>query len=36
MELHEASWRLYASRLDKDSGIVDCISFVLMERENIT
>ncbi len=34
-ELIEAGWRLYAARTDKDWGIVDCISFVVMRRENI-
>jgi len=30
--LIEAGWRLYAARPDKDWGIIDCISFVLMEE----
>ncbi len=29
-ELIEGDWKLYAERLDKNWGIVDCISFVLM------
>ena len=28
-------WELYSSRLDKDWGIIDCISFVLMEERNL-
>lgn len=35
-ELLEAGWQLYAERTDKNWGIVDCISFVLMERLNIS
>ena len=35
-ELIEAGWELYAERLDKDWGIVDCISFVVMQRYDIT
>jgi uncharacterized protein len=31
-DLYEAGWQLYESRADKDWGIVDCISFVLMQR----
>ena len=35
-ELIERGWKLYAERLDKDWGIVDCISFVLMNDLGIT
>ena len=35
-ELYEAGWQLYAERTDKNWGIVECISFVLMERLNIS
>ncbi len=35
-ELIEAAWKLYAERLDKDWGIVDCISFVVMRRYDLT
>lgn len=35
-ELLEAGWKLYAERPDKDWGIVDCISFIVMQRQNIT
>lgn len=35
-ELYEAGWKLYAERSDKDWGIVDCISFIVMQRQNIT
>lgn len=34
-ELNEAGWQLYAARLDKDWGIVDCISFVLMQEHDL-
>ncbi len=35
-ELIEAGWKLYAERLDKDWGIVDCISFIVMKNFGIT
>ncbi len=35
-DLYEAGWRLYAARPDKDWGIVDCISFVLMQEHGLT
>lgn len=35
-DLHEAGWRLYAARLDKDWGIVDCISFVVVQELGLT
>jgi uncharacterized protein len=35
-ELIEAGWKLYAERLDKNWGIVDCISFIVMEKFGIT
>ncbi len=34
--LIEAGWKLYAERPDKDWGIVDCISFVVMNNLGIT
>ncbi len=34
-ELYQEGWKLYAERLDKDWGIVDCISFIVMERFGI-
>jgi predicted nucleic acid-binding protein len=34
--LQEAGWRLYAARPDKDWGIVDCISFVLMREHGLS
>ncbi|NEN96092.1 MAG: type II toxin-antitoxin system VapC family toxin [Moorea sp. SIO3I7] len=34
--LFDAGWQLYCQRLDKDWGLTDCISFVIMEREGIT
>ncbi|MGH9835387.1 MAG: type II toxin-antitoxin system VapC family toxin [Blastocatellia bacterium] len=35
-DLYEAGWRLYAKRPDKDWGVVDCVSFVLMEELGLT
>ena len=35
-KLIEAGWKLYAERNDKDWGIVDCISFVVMNNLGIT
>lgn len=35
-ELFEAGLDLYARRLDKDWSLTDCISFVVMERFNLT
>jgi uncharacterized protein len=29
-ELYQAGWKLYAERLDKDWGVVDCISFIVI------
>ena len=34
-DLSEAAIRLFASRLDKDWSLTDCLSFVVMERRNI-
>lgn len=34
-ELYQQGWRLYRSRLDKDWGIVDCISFAVMQERGI-
>lgn len=31
-DLYEAGWRLFAERLDKEWGIIDCVSFELMRR----
>ncbi len=33
---YQASWQMYASRPDKDWGIVDCISFVTMQECGLT
>lgn len=33
--LLKAGWRLYSERPDKDWGIVDCVSFVVMEQFRI-
>ena len=35
-ELTEAGWKLYAERADKGWGIVDCISFIVMQKHGIT
>jgi len=35
-DLYEQAWKLFEDRSDKDWGIVDCISFVLMEQRGIT
>jgi len=35
-ELIEAGWKIYAKRADKDWGVIDCISFVAMQRHGIT
>lgn len=35
-ELYEAGWQMYTNRPDKDWGIVDCISFVIMQERNLT
>ncbi len=32
----EEAWSLYYQRLDKDWGLTDCTSFVVMRQENIT
>ena len=34
-ELVKAGWKLYAERADKNWGIVDCISFIVMQRYGI-
>ncbi len=34
--LFERGWQLYSDRLDKDWGLTDCISFVVMEQEEIS
>jgi uncharacterized protein len=34
-EISDLGWTLYSERLDKDWGIVDCISFIVMERFEI-
>ena len=35
-ELYESGWQLYENRQDKDWGVVDCISFVLMQEMSLT
>jgi len=34
-ELWQRGWQLHRSRADKDWGLTDCISFVVMEEHNI-
>jgi predicted nucleic acid-binding protein len=34
-ELWQRGWWLHRSRIDKDWGLTDCISFVVMEEHNI-
>jgi len=34
-DLYEAGWKLFAERMDKSWGIIDCISFVLMANLGI-
>lgn len=34
--LFEEGWQLYSQRLDKDWGLTDCISFVIMQQHNIS
>ncbi|MGI0480248.1 type II toxin-antitoxin system VapC family toxin [Geminocystis sp. CENA526] len=35
-EIFFEGWNFYCQRLDKDWGLTDCISFVVMQREGIT
>ena len=34
--LYEAGWQLYENRQDKEWGVVDCISFVLMQEKGLS
>ena len=34
--LFKAGWELYSQRLDKNWGLTDCISFVIMQQQQIT
>ncbi len=34
-ELYRKGWQLYRERLDKDWGVIDCISFTIMQERNI-
>lgn len=34
--LYENGWQMYAARSDKNWGIVDCISFVMMQERGLT
>jgi predicted nucleic acid-binding protein len=31
----DAGWQLYHDRADKDWGVIDCISFTIMQERNI-
>jgi len=33
--LYAEGWQLYSNRLDKDWGMIDCISFVIMQERNL-
>jgi predicted nucleic acid-binding protein len=35
-DMNEKGWALYRGRPDKDWGVIDCISFVLMQERGIT
>jgi predicted nucleic acid-binding protein len=35
-EIYKAAFKLYRSRLDKEWGLTDCISFIVMEQRGIT
>lgn len=35
-DLYARGWELYSNRLDKDWGMIDCISFVIMQERNLT
>jgi predicted nucleic acid-binding protein len=35
-ELYTKGWELYSNRLDKDWGVIDCISFVIMQERKLT
>lgn len=35
-QLYAKGWELYSNRLDKDWGMIDCISFVIMQERNLT
>lgn len=35
-EFYDSGWRLYKERKDKDWGLTDCISFVVMGRRQVT
>ena len=34
-ELYRKGWQLYRERPDKDWGVIDCISFTIMQERNI-
>jgi len=34
-EIYRKGWQLYRERLDKDWGVIDCISFTIMQERSI-
>jgi hypothetical protein len=34
-ELYRKGWQLYRDRPEKDWGVIDCISFTMMQERNI-
>jgi hypothetical protein len=34
-DLCRKGWQLYSQRLDKDGGVIDCISFTIMQERGI-
>jgi predicted nucleic acid-binding protein len=35
-DFYAKGWELYSNRLDKDWGVIDCLSFVIMQERNLT
>ncbi|MCP4402508.1 MAG: type II toxin-antitoxin system VapC family toxin [bacterium] len=35
-ELHEKAMQMYESRMDKEWGLIDCVSFVIMQNNHVT
>jgi predicted nucleic acid-binding protein len=35
-DFYAKGWELYSNRLDKDWGVIECISFVIMQERNLT
>jgi len=34
-ELCRKGWQLYGQRADKDWGVIDCLSFIMMQERNL-